>query len=58
MTMLAIVLIALFVILAIVGFAMEGLMWLGIVGIVAAITTLIIALVRRHQNRRTPAHGA
>ena len=42
-----IVLVVLWVILAIVGFAIKGLLWLGIIGIVLVIATVIIAFVRR-----------
>ncbi|WP_196802840.1 hypothetical protein [Cryocola sp. 340MFSha3.1] len=47
MLILVIVLIVLWVILAIVGFAIKGLLWLGIIGIVLVIATLVIGLVRR-----------
>ncbi|MBB5433414.1 hypothetical protein [Nocardiopsis composta] len=40
-----------FIILAIVGFAMEGLMWLGVVGVVLAVATLAVALVMRNRHR-------
>ncbi|GAB3402506.1 hypothetical protein GCM10027515_12300 [Schumannella luteola] len=47
MLTLVIVLIALWVILAIVGFAIKGLVWLGIIGIVLVIATAAIGFVRR-----------
>lgn len=47
MLIFVIVLIVLWVILAIVGFAIEGLFWLGIIGIVLVIATLVIGFVRR-----------
>jgi hypothetical protein len=37
----------LWVILAIVGFAIKGLLWLGIIGIVLVLATLAIGFVRR-----------
>lgn len=47
MLILVIVLVVLWIILAIVGFAIKGLLWLGIIGIVLVIATLIIGFVRR-----------
>jgi hypothetical protein len=47
MLILVIVLVVLWVILAIVGFAIKGLLWLGIIGIVLVLGTLVIAFVRR-----------
>jgi hypothetical protein len=47
MLILVIVLVVLWVILAIVGFAIKGLLWLGIIGIVLLIATVIIGFVRR-----------
>lgn len=52
MLILVIVLVVLWVILAIVGFAIKGLLWLGIIGIVLAIATLIIGFVRRAAGSR------
>src|SRR5690606_10140565 len=48
---LIIVFLTMFIILAIVGFAMEGLMWLGVVGVVLAVATLAVALVMRNRHR-------
>ncbi|MCM3522214.1 MULTISPECIES: hypothetical protein [Curtobacterium] len=42
-----IVLLTLWVILAIVGFALKGLLWLAIIGIVLFVGTLIFGAVRR-----------
>jgi hypothetical protein len=47
MLILVIVLVVLWVILAIVGFAIKGLLWLGIIGIVLVLATIIIGIVRR-----------
>jgi hypothetical protein len=47
MLILVIVLVVLWVILAIVGFAIKGLLWLGIIGIVLVLATLAIGFVRR-----------
>ena len=51
MLILVIVLLALWVILSIVGFAIKGLLWLALIGIVLFIVTLIIGLVRRRTTR-------
>lgn len=52
MLILVVVLLAAWLIVSIVGFAMEGLMWLGIVGIVLFIGTAVIGIVRRRTLRR------
>ncbi|MFF1879292.1 hypothetical protein [Leifsonia sp. NPDC058230] len=58
MLILAIVLVVLWVILAIVGFAIKGLLWLGIIGVVLALATLLISGLRRSaqskRNHPTP----
>jgi uncharacterized membrane protein len=53
MLILVVVLLAVWLIVSIVGFAMEGLMWLGIVGIVLFIGTAVIGALRRKTLRRT-----
>ena len=52
MLILVIVLLALWVILSIVGFAIKGLLWLALIGIVLFVVTLIIGLVRRNITRK------
>lgn len=52
MTTLIVVLLVAWLILSIVGFALKGLLWLGLIGIVLFIATVIIGLVRRHAGRR------
>ncbi|HEV7185111.1 MAG TPA: hypothetical protein VGN33_11490 [Leifsonia sp.] len=47
MLILVIVLVVLWVILAIIGFAIKGLLWLGIIGIVLVLATVVIGSVRR-----------
>ncbi|GAB3491444.1 hypothetical protein [Amycolatopsis cihanbeyliensis] len=49
---LLIVLLVLWLIVAIVGFAVEGLMWIAIVGIVLFVGTAAIGFVRRRALRR------
>ena len=53
MLVLIIVLLAAWLIVSIVGFALEGLMWLGIVGIVLFLGTAVIGVVRRKALHRT-----
>lgn len=53
MLILVVVLLAVWLIVSIVGFAMEGLLWLGIVGIVLFIGTAVIGALRRKTLRRT-----
>jgi hypothetical protein len=52
MLVLLIVLLVLWLILTIVGFAIKGLLWLAIVGIVLFVGTAAIGVVRRHSLRR------
>ena len=52
MLVLVIVLLAAWLIVSIVGFAIEGLMWLGIVGVVLFVATAAIGAVRRKALRR------
>jgi hypothetical protein len=52
MLILLIVFLVLWAILAIVGFAIGGLLWLAIIGVVLFIGTAAIGLVRRRQLRR------
>jgi LPXTG-motif cell wall-anchored protein len=52
MLVLVIVLLALWLILAVVGFAIEGLIWLAIIGIILFLGTAAIGLVRRKAMRR------
>lgn len=51
MLTLVIVLLAIWLVLAIVGFAIEGIFWLGVVGVVLFVATAIIGWVRRNANR-------
>jgi uncharacterized membrane protein len=53
MLILVVVLLAAWLIVSIVGFAMAGLMWLGIVGIVLFVGTAVIGAVRRKSLRRS-----
>ncbi len=49
-TVLVILLVA-WAILSVVGFALEGLLWLGIIGIVLFLGTVIFGIVRRGASR-------
>jgi hypothetical protein len=53
MLVLIVVLLAAWLILSVVGFAIEGLMWLGIVGVVLFVGTAIVGALRRKTLRRT-----
>ncbi|HEU5475475.1 MAG TPA: hypothetical protein VFV67_32935 [Actinophytocola sp.] len=53
MLVLIIVLLAAWLIVAVIGFALNGLLWLGIVGIVLFVATAVIGAVRRKALRRT-----
>ena len=52
MLVLLIVLLVLWLILAVVGFAIEGLMWLAIIGIILFVGTVAIGIARRKAVRR------
>ncbi|WP_309114618.1 hypothetical protein [Saccharothrix sp.] len=47
-----IILLVLWLILSIVGFALEGLMWLGIIGVVLFVGTATVGAIRRRAIRR------
>ncbi|MBI5160751.1 MAG: hypothetical protein HY996_04970 [Micrococcales bacterium] len=53
MIYLLIVLLALWLIVSIVGFAIKGLIWLAFVGIVLFLATAIIGIIRRRSRTRT-----
>ena len=48
---LLVVLLVVWLVLAIVGFALKGLVWLGIIGIVLFVGTAILGLLRRRATR-------
>ena len=52
MLVLVIVLLVLWLILTVVGFAIKGLMWLAIIGIILFLGTAAIGLVRRKASHR------
>jgi hypothetical protein len=55
MLILVIVLLAIWLILSIVGFAVKGLLVLGLIGIVLFVVTLIIGIIRRSINKNRSA---
>jgi uncharacterized membrane protein len=55
MLILLVVLLVAWLIVSIIGFAMKGLMWLGIIGIVLFLGTALIGAVRRKALRRPPS---
>jgi uncharacterized membrane protein len=52
MLILVIVLLAAWLIVSIVGFAMKGLIWLGIIGVILFVGTAVIGAIRRKALRR------
>lgn len=52
MLTLVIVLVVIWIVLAIVGFAIKGLLWLGIIGVVLALATIVIGFVRRSASSK------
>lgn len=46
------ILLVLWVVLSIVGFVFEGLLWLAIIGIVLFVGTLLFGLIRQNVNRK------
>lgn len=48
-----VILLVVWAVLSIVGFAFQGLLWLGIVGIVLFVGTIVFGLVRRRVARHT-----
>jgi hypothetical protein len=50
-TVLVILLVA-WAVLSVVGFALEGLLWLGIIGVILFVGTLIFGLVRNRSRHR------
>jgi hypothetical protein len=52
MLVLVIVLLAAWLILSVVGFAIEGLLWLGLIGVVLFVGTAAIGAIRRKSLRR------
>lgn len=47
-----VILVVVWAILAVVGFVFEGLMWLGIIGIILAIGTLVVGIIRQRLKDR------
>ncbi|QIZ97075.1 hypothetical protein [Leifsonia sp. PS1209] len=50
-----VILLVVWAILAVVGFAIQGLLWLGIIGIILFIGTLIFGIVRRSARKKKSA---
>jgi hypothetical protein len=51
MLTLVVVLLAIWLVLSIVGFAVEGIFWLGVIGVVLFVATAVVAVIRRRANR-------
>lgn len=64
MAILFVILLVLWAIVIVVGFSFEGLMWLGIIGIILFVGTVVVGLIRmatlrrRAQAQRSPEPGA
>lgn len=52
MLVLVIVLLALWLVVSVIGFALKGLIWLGIIGVILFVGTAAIGAVRRKALRR------
>lgn len=46
-----VILLVVWAVLTVVGFALEGLMWLGIIGIILLVGTLIFGMIRQRRRR-------
>lgn len=53
MTTVIVILLVAWAILAVVGFALEGLLWLGMIGVILFVGTLVFFFVRRAASRRS-----
>ena len=53
MLIFVIVLLVLWLILSVVGFAIEGLFWLAVIGIILFLATLLIGIIRRRAGKST-----
>ncbi|WP_309068459.1 hypothetical protein [Microbacterium sp.] len=49
-----VILLVVWLVLAIVGFAIEGLVWLGIIGIVLVVGTTVFGILRQRSRGRRP----
>lgn len=52
MVVLVVVLLAAWLVLSIVGFAIEGILWLGFIGLVLFVATAIVGWLRRSAHRK------
>jgi hypothetical protein len=53
MLILVIVLLVIWAILAVIGFALKGLLWLAIIGIILFVATLVIGIIRRSTRKKS-----
>lgn len=58
MLVLVVVLLAIWLVLSIVGFAIDGILWLGVIGVVLFVATAIVGWLRRSAHRRANPGGA
>ena len=47
-----VILLVVWAVLSVVGFALEGLLWLGIIGVILFVGTVVFGLVRNRSRRR------
>lgn len=47
-----VILLIVWAVLAVVGFALQGLLWLGVIGIILFLGTLIVGIIRQRTRRR------
>lgn len=52
MLVLVVVLLAAWLIVSVIGFAIKGLIWLGIVGVILFVATAVVGAIRRRTIRR------
>jgi len=52
MLILIVVLLVIWAILAVVGFALKGLLWLAVIGLILFVATLIVGFIRRAARKR------
>lgn len=46
-----VILLVVWAVLAVVGFALEGLLWLGVIGVILLVGTLIFGLIRQRRRK-------
>jgi len=52
MWILIVILLVVWAVLAVVGFVFQGLLWLGVIGVILFLGTLIVGIIRQRTRRR------